>query len=297
MSITSTLPIVQSPSTVISSFETPPPTAQPRPRQTAVDWKLGYTKQWKVSGMVGYDLLEILHGSKNNKISKVIVLSRHFTSAGVPAEEAVSFYGAELAFVADSLELALQQPRPYQAERKYGNRNALVRKHCLRDDYLTLDSGTDETQHLSVYVVGFRIKDRERVRVLNEQAAYQMCQQVKMAKFLCDASLDSIDERKAAFRKFWGMSLLRAIEPAESQWTEMVDTMLTFPDQVDIRVSRLFASPAFNTVCEEGDRITRALHLDAHVMTDGLCSAASILREFLPTGMMFTNRFLIELFA
>lgn len=290
---TSTLPIVQLPSTVISSFES----STAKPCQTAVDWKLGYAKQWKASGMIGYDLLEILHGFKNNKISRVIVSSRHFTSAGVPAEEAVSFYGAELAFVADNLEQALLQPRPYQAERKYSNRNALVRKHCLRDDYLTLDSGTDETKHLSVYVVGFRIKNHERVRVLNEQAAHQMCQQLKMAKFLCEASLNSIDQRKAAFRTFWGMSLLRAIEPAESQWTELVDTMLTFPDQVDVRVSSLFASPAFNTVCEEGDRITRALHLDALVMADGLGSAASILREFLPTGMMFTNRFLIGLFA
>lgn len=293
---TSTLPIVQSPSTVISSFESS--AAKPRPRQTpAVDWKLGYAKQWKASGMVGYDLLEILHGFKNNKISRVIVSSRHFTSAGVPAEEVVSFYGAELAFVVDNLEQALLQPRTHQAERKYSNRNALVRKHCLRDDFLTLDSGTDETQHLSVYVVGFRIRDRERVRVLNEQAAYQLCQQLKIARFLCEASLDSIDERKAAFRKFWGMSLLRAIEPAENQWTELVDTMLTFPDQVDVRVSRLFTSPAFNAVCEEGDRITRALHLDAFVMTDGLCSAASILRDFLPTGFMFTSRFLIDLFA
>jgi hypothetical protein len=241
----------------------------------------------------------LLYGCQQDVLKEVVlVVGSYDVNSRKPSDEfCFGFRGLDVVeYLQHSLRVTMRSRRE-KMKQTFGDREVFVKSKQVRDMAYT---STRECRAIDGYryrthiVIGYRAADRIHVREVAVDTAQQLCRELKNITLIVSfARQNSI----IFFNVFYGLLLLRLIEPDTRKWSQAAVDMLTTEGMVEAAVEQVFAKHQ-RVLTAKAEDIGCAMNVDVGSLKQYFRRGTAIdhLRACLRTGDLLVDTFYNKLF-
>lgn len=242
----------------------------------------------------------LLYGCQQDVIKEVVLVvgSYNVTSRKPSDDFCFGFRGLDVVeYLRHSLKVSMQSRRE-KMKQTFGDREVFVKSKQVRDmAYTSTREGRviDGYRYRTHVVIGYRAGDeRVHVREVALDTAQQLCRELRNITMIVSfARQNSI----IFFNVFYGLLLLRLIEPDTRKWSQAALDMLATEGMVEAAVEQVFAKHQ-RVLTAKAEDIGCAMNVDVDSLKPYFCRGMAVdhLRACLRTSDLLVDTFYNKLF-
>ena len=263
-------------------------------------WKVAYEAVLNhLPGTQGTQRVNLNHAYENGELKKSIINIRKYTATGLATTDGIFFDAEEIPFLHEHLPQAATSRDEYRQKQKFiGDRTVSVSNRRVRDlDYVAPTEGDviDGYKHKTVVVVGSRKNEYYRARELDLNVVDRLMAELNNINFLL--SHKNTLPTTVVYDHFFGVLLLKLIEPDVTRWTLVEQTMLADEEKLQQLVEDAFDYIGFELRLQTS-RNCKAFALEPTIMANRFNSkyARQALYDCLSLRL-YADTFAVDLFC